>query len=311
MTAEDVDFGVMLSPFGQFASPETFRELATTAEEKGFDVIWTGDHILFPKEVPDEYPFSPSGDAPMAQDVTNDAYDTFLVLSMLSEVTEDIRLGTNVCVVPYRNPVVLTKLALTLDNISEGRFEFGVGTGWMGSEFDLLGIPFGERGSRTDEFLEILHRAMEEPIFDFEGPHHSFDRAGFYPRPVEDSIPVWVGGYSGAAFRRLAEYGDGWSMYGARPPKIESALDRIAVAWNDYDRDGTPDITAGRSVYIGDDHDLDTNRPLIGPAEKVTKDVQAYIDAGATEVFIDFFSAAPDDQIAQVERFGEEVISQF
>jgi len=309
--SDDVEFGIMLTPFGPHASPDVFQDLATTAEREGFDVVWTGDHVAFPDEIPDEYPFTPSGKAPPAQGIDRDAYDTFNVLSYLAGQVEDVRLGTNVCVVPYRHPVVLAKQALTVEGLTEGRFEFGVAPGWLRTEFDVLEVPFDERGSRTDEFLDLFERACEEQEIAFEGPHHSFPTTGFHPTPAEGRPPIWMGGFSGAAFRRTAQYADGWSIYGARPDKVAEGRERLMPAWDDFSRSGEPRVAAGRSTHVGTDTDLDAERPLIGDADSVISDVQAYADAGTTHVFIDFFTLDPAERREQIERFGRRVIPSF
>lgn len=308
---DSIEFGIMLTPFGPNASPPVFEDLATTAEQQEFDVVWTGDHVAFPKEIPDEYPFTPSGKAPPAQGIDRPAYDTFNVLSYLAGHVDDVRLGTNVCVVPYRNPVLLAKQALSVEGLTEGRFEFGVAPGWLRTEFDVLDVPFDERGSRTDEFLDIFTRACDEHEFTFDGPHHSFPETGFYPTPGERRPPIWMGGFSGAAFRRTAQYADGWTIYGARPDTVAEGYERLMPAWDDFGRSGTPNVAAGRSAHVGTDTDLDTERPLIGDADTVIEDVEEYVDAGTTHVFIDFFTLDPAERREQIERFGEQVIPSF
>lgn len=312
MDRDGLTFGIMLASFGEQVNREYLRRNASLAEDRGFDTVWTGEHVAFPEHIPDEYPFSPDGSAPPSQDLGNPTYDVFSVLSFLASETDDVSLGTNVCIAPYRNPVLLTKQALSVDSLSDGRFEFGLGSGWLRTEFDALDVPFEERGSRTDEFLEIFERACGEHEFAFDGPHHSFPKTGFYPAPAdEDGPPLWIGGYSGAAFRRTAEFGDGWSIYGLRPDAVGEARDRLMNAWRDFDRDGEPPIAAGRSVYVGTDSDLDPSRPLIGEAEDVIADIEAYREAGATHIVMDFFTMDPAAQREQIERFAGDVMPAF
>jgi len=177
--------------------------------------------------VPDEYPFSPTGDAPVS--VSDSIHNAFLALADLCRATRDIALGTNVYVVPYRHPVVLARQVLTLVALADGRFEFGVGAGWLRTEFEVLDVPFEERGSRTDEFLRLFERICEEGELRFDGPHHSFQRTGFRPVPKERPR-VWVGGHSGAAFRRTAEFGDGRTILWLRPAEVRAARERLLAA---------------------------------------------------------------------------------
>jgi probable F420-dependent oxidoreductase len=305
-----MNFGIVVWNNCEPASVNTFKEVATTAEELEYDGLWCGDHITFPDNIPDIYPGSPSGESPF--DISQKSYDTFETLSYLSAITDDIHVGTNVCIVPYRHPVVLAKNALTLESLSEGRFEFGVGAGWLRTEFEVLDVPFNERGSRTDEFLEIFDRACKEGEFEFDGPHHSFQKTGFYPVPDRDSgPPIWVGGHSGASFRRVAEYGNGWTAMWSRPDEIVDARKRIMRAWNDYGRSSQPNIAVMRPVHVGTDTPQSTDRPLIGDPNKIIEDIESYADAGTTQIIINFFSRNADSQIEQIERFGSEVIPSF
>lgn len=305
-----MEFGVMLSSFGDHASPALFRRVATAAEDAGLDAVWAGDHLTFPADIPDNYPFSRDGTPPPGFNAHTNAYEVFCVLSHLAGLTSNVTLGTNVTIVPYRHPVVLTKLALTLDVLSGGRFEFGVGVGWMETEFEVLDVPYAERGSRTDEFLDVFAAVCRDGVVSYEGPHHAFQETGFFPVP-DEKPDIWVGGTSGAAFRRVAEYGDGWSIVWHRPGEVAADRERIMEAWRDFDRDGEPDIALMRPVHIGTDTDRDPSRPLVGEAEKVVADLEAYADAGVTRVIMDFFTTEIDGQIEQIHRLADEVVPEL
>jgi probable F420-dependent oxidoreductase len=307
--SSEMDFGVMLSTFGDHASPEAFRRVATAAEGAGFDSVWAGDHVSLPAEIPDEYPFSPSGESPFH--VSQDTYDVFGVLSHLAAVTDTVDLGTNTCIVPYRHPVVLARNALTVEALSDGRFDFGVAPGWMETEFEVLDVPFEERGSRTDEFLEMFTRACEEGEISFDGPHHSFQETGFHPTPDDDGPTIWLGGKSGAAFRRTAQFGDGWTIFWDRPDAIAAGRERLMNAWTDFEREGDPEVAVIRATEVGDDTERDPEKPLVGEPEKIVEDIEAYADAGTTRVVIDFYTTDIDEQIEQVERFGDGVVDAF
>lgn len=291
----------MLGTFGDHATPAAFRRIATAAEDLGYDSVWVGDHVAFPADVPDTYPFSPTGESPFA--ASQPAYDAFAVLSHLAGVTDDVHLGTNTCIVPYRHPVTLAKQAFSLAGLSAGRFEFGVAPGWLETEFEVLDVPFAERGSRTDEFLRLFDRAMAEEEFAFDGPHHSFQETGFHPVP-DERPPVWIGGRSGASFRRVGQFGDGWTIFWDRPDDVAAARERVERAWDDFDRDGDPGVAVVRPVEVGGE---DADRPLVGPAASVAADLDAYAAAGATRMVLDFFTTDVDEQVAQLERFADEV----
>jgi len=243
----DIEFGVLLPTMGHHASPRAIRRLATTAEECGFDAVWAGDHITFPADIPDEYPFSPSGESPFH--ISQDAYDVFTVLSYLAGITNTVDIGSNTCIVPYRHPVALARNALSVEALSDGRFDFGVGSGWLRTEFEVLDVPFEERGSRTDEFLSLFDRIRKAGELSFDGPHHSFQETGFRPTPEPGRPKIWIGGRSGAAFRRVGQFGDGWTIFWDRPADIAAARERILDAWTDFDREGEPEIALTRAIH--------------------------------------------------------------
>lgn len=312
MTDRAVEFEVTgpSATIGHTVTPDTFRILAEEAERCGFDAVSTGDHVTIPEEIPDEYPFTPSGEAPL--DVTDSVHDIFLALADVCQSTTDIALGTNVCAVPLRHPLVLARHVFTLVSLSNDRFEFGIGVGWLSTEYDALDIPYSERGSRTDEFLDMFHRACREGELNFEGPHHSFDTVGFHPVP--DTPPkLFVGGRSRATFRRIAEYGDGWTIYWLHPREIKKEREELMRVWQAYDRDGEPDIAVVRPFHVGTDTDRDTSRPLVGSASSVIDDIQEYIDAGVTRITlaVDLSQNSLESEVSQLNRFADGVMPAF
>lgn len=297
----------MLDTFGDDASPEQFERTAVTAEEQGFDALLVGDHIAFPEADPDNYPFSRDGTPPAMYDADSNCFDPFEVLSFVAGITDRLRLGTNMCVAPLRHPVELTKLAFTLDALSNGRFDFGVAIGWFEAEYQVLDVPFDERGPRTDEFLELFEEACSRPVLEFDGRFHSVRSTGFHPRPVQDDgPPIWIGGTSGAALRRLGRYGDGVVSVWDRPAEVAALRERMRRAWRDHGRDGDPEIAVLRPAGI--DTDGGDDRPLFGTPEEVVADVQRYADAGVSRLILDFFAETQAEKRRQMEAFGTDVV---
>lgn len=305
----DIEFGVMLSATSNAYGipdedlPGVFRRSAQVAEESGFDLVVAGDHVVYPEEIPTDYEYSSSGEPPFNTETS--VFDVFQVFAHLAAVTDDIGLGTNVVAAPYRHPLILTKNALTLDTLSQGRFDFGVAPGWMETEFDALGTPFEERGRRTDEFLEIFELACENGVASYEGEFYEFDEVGFHPRPAHD-ISVWIGGKSGAAIRRVGQFGTGWSTLWDHPDAVDDTRNRIANAWRDFEREGDPEIAVLRPVNL--DVNADPERLLSGGPASIAADIERYQEAGATRIVVDFFTTDIDEQIALLEQFGDEVI---
>lgn len=313
MTDEmDIEFGVSLWNVGDgsHVNVDAFERIADTAEQAGFDFLWAGEHPVLPAEIPDEYPFTPDGSAPL--DSSMRTYDVFEVLSYLAGRTDDLRLGTNVCVVPYRHPVITAKNVLTLYELVDGAFDLGVAVGWLRTEFEVLDVPFEERGARLDEFFQMFERVCAEGELAFDGEFHSFQETGFHPVPDDGEMPpVWVGGKSGASIRRIAEFGDGWTSFWERPEDVREMQERMQRAWDDFDREGSPGAAVSRPVHVGTDTERDTDRPLLGPADDIVADIEAYADAGTTKLLITTYDISTEAQIEQIERFGDEVLPSF
>lgn len=302
--AEEIDFGVILPQWSEQATPEGIRRTAETAERCGFDSVWGGDHIVFPAEFP--------ADAADWAEIDTPTYDIFTVLSYVSGATESINVGTNICVAPLRHPVHLAKLALSIDSLSEGRFELGIAVGWLKNEYDILDVSFGNRGELTDEFLELFDAVCANGEVEFDGQYHSFQQAGFYPRPAEGDIPVWVGGRSGAAVRRVAEYGDGWTIGNLTPEELANEHNRLKQAWDDFDRDGAPALSHTHDTYVTQDRQSlpegYTASPTAGTSEEVAEAIEEYADAGATRINLRLRGLSIDERVEQIERFSDEVI---
>lgn len=183
--------------------PDAVARLARAIEDIGYDELDMFDHVVmgFPLEgrAPGPYP----GSMPILE--------AFMTLAYVAAVTRRIRLGTEVLVLPQRQPVLVAKQVSTLDTLSGGRVRLGVGVGWQASEYEALGEAFGTRGRRMDEALELLRACWTEPSIDFAGKHYQLRAMGMEPKPPQGAaLPVWIGGNSEAAYRRVGRYGDGW-----------------------------------------------------------------------------------------------------
>lgn len=302
--SDDLDFGVILPQWSDQATPEGFQRIAKTAERCGFDAVWGGDHIVFPAEFPE--------DAADWAELDTPTYDIFTVLAYVAGVTESIRIGTNICVAPLRHPVHLSKLALSLDALSGGRFEIGVAVGWLENEYKVLDIPFDERGALTDEFLELFEQVCAEDEISFDGSHHSFQRSGFYPRPVDDDIKVWIGGRAGASVRRVAEFGDGWTIGNLTPEELSEERSRLQKAWCDFNREGEPALSHTHDVYTAEGAQTPpedyAESPTSGTSEEIASAIGAYANAGATQINLRLRGLSIDERVDQIERFADEVI---
>jgi probable F420-dependent oxidoreductase len=206
-----MQFGLLLPQFGPLARgadvTQRIRTMAQTAERLGYDVLWTAEHIIFPKTIATPYPYGGRFPYPL----TDPILDIVATLSYVAAITSRITLGSSVLVLPYRNPVVLAKELASLDVLSNGRLLLGVAAGWLQEEFDMLGVPFRERGRRTDEYITLLRALWTQEQVTFHGSCFDLTAAAFFPKPVQrPQPPIWIGGGSPAALRRVARLGDGW-----------------------------------------------------------------------------------------------------
>ncbi len=204
-------------------------DVAQAAEELGLYSLWVGDHLLFPAEVDytrSRYPMTPTGR--LAIDTQSTMLEALTVLSALAGATRRIKLGTSVLVLPYRHPLLTAKVLATLDVLSKGRLIAGVGVGWLREEFEALGAAsFDRRGALSDEYVRIFRHVWSESHVDFAGRFYQFAGFGFQPHPVQPRVPIWIGGASDAALRRVARLGDGWHPSHIPPTLYAEQLERL------------------------------------------------------------------------------------
>ena len=243
-----MDVGLFVPLGSANATPEVVRAVGREAEERGFESIWVAEHVVLFDEYDSAYPYDPSGRFPTGGDAG--MLEPFTALTYLAAVTERIRLGTGICLVPQRNPVYTAKAVTDLDALSGGRVEFGVGVGWLREEFEALGMPFDRRGQRADEYLAAMRSLWCDEVSEFHGELYDLRPCRMYPKPVQrPHPPVHVGGESDAALRRVARLGQGWFTFGRLPEDLPPALERLdaALAAEGRTRD---DITLTVSPYM-------------------------------------------------------------
>src|SRR3989454_6854797 len=181
---------------------EAVARLARTIEQIGYDHIDMFDHVVmgFPIE----------GRAPGPYPAGMPILEALMTLSYIAAVTTRVTLGTEVLVLPQRQPTLVAKQVSTLDTLSGGRVRLGVGVGWQESEYEALGEDFHTRGARMDEAIRMLRAYWTDPRIDFDGKHYHVTAMAMEPKPPQGRIPIWIGGNSEAALRRVGQLGDGW-----------------------------------------------------------------------------------------------------
>jgi probable F420-dependent oxidoreductase len=243
-----MDVGLFVPLGSANATPEVVRAVGREAEERGFESIWVAEHVVLFDEYDSAYPYDPSGRFPTDGDAG--LLEPFTALTYLAALTERIRLGTGICLVPQRNPVYTAKAVTDLDALSGGRVDFGVGVGWLREEFEALGMPFDRRGQRADEYLAAMRSLWCDEVSEYHGELYDLRPCRMYPKPVQrPHPPVHVGGESDAALRRVARLGQGWFTFGRLPEDLPPALERLDAALAAEGRTRA-DITLSVSPYL-------------------------------------------------------------
>jgi probable F420-dependent oxidoreductase len=286
-------FGLRYASLGRNANGPAAVEIAQAAEAAGFESIWTVEHVVVPHGYQSRYPYSESGrmgsgleDFPIP--------DPLIWLAFVASATRSIKLGTAILILPQRNPVITAKEVATLDHLSGGnRVLLGIGVGWLAEEFDALGVPFKDRGARTDEYVAAMRALWSQDRASFRGEFVSFSDVFCRPLPAARKIPIIIGGDTKAAARRAGRLGDGYFPARTPGPELFDEMRRAAEA-------------AGRNPK---DVELTVAAPAdVGEIEKLAKQ-------GIGRVAVPVSAAAglpaqvrtPDD----VLRYGRDVIARF
>ena len=201
--------------FGVCCDPATATAVAQAAEAAGYDSVWTGEHVVLPD--PQEPPSPAPPDTPML--------DPAVSLAYIAAGTKTIGLGTGIIILPQRNPAVLAKELASVDVLSRGRLIFGVGVGYLKPEFDALGIPFEQKGARTDDYLEAMLALWTQDHPEHHGPFSSFEGIQAMPRPHrQPHPPIVIGGHTPPAYRRAVQRGNGWYGFALDLEKTEACI---------------------------------------------------------------------------------------
>ena len=232
---------------GPCSEPETAVAVAQAAEAAGYESLWTGEHVVLPD------PQAPPSPAPPEFPMLHPPS----VLSFLAGVTQRVRLGTGILLLPQRNPVVVAKELASVDVVSAGRLIFGLGVGYLEPEFNALGVPFAERGPRTDEYIEAIQALWTQDEPAYTGRFVSFTGIQAYPHPVQKPHPpIVVGGMSNAAFRRATLRGNGWYGFALDLERTANCIESLVAAATAHGRPdalGELEITVTPSIALDRD----------------------------------------------------------
>jgi len=294
--------GICLPHYGRPIETGRMLDVVGHAEEAGLDSIWVTDHVIVPKD--------------MALIYRDSMLDPLAVLPWLAGVTSRVALGTSVIVLPYRSPVPVAKLLASVDVLSGGRLIFGAAVGWVEGEFDALGVPLKERGSRTDEALELIRILWTEEYPEITTARHSLSGLKASPMPLQKPRPpILVGGSSDAALRRVARLADGWHASSCSPQTFRAGALAVQNHWKDAKREGEAQLTLRIPLLIEGVHRpavdpglLGTRHVVRGSLQNVLRELRAYQSAGCSHVAVEVSYSTFPSILQTIDLLADEVI---
>ena len=307
-------YGFYLPTRGGCATPEALETIVQRGEALGFHSVMIADHVVFPTAIASKYPYTVSGEFPGG----GDALEQLTLMAFVAGRTRRLRLVTSVMILPYRNPVLTAKMLATIDVLSSGRLTVGVGVGWLREEFEALEAPdFERRGAASDEYLRIFKTLWSESPASFAGEFYRFTDLRCLPRPVQQPHPpIWIGGHSTPALRRVARHGDGWHPVGAnaavplRPAELRVSLHQLFRMTEAEGRDPSAlTISFKAPVYDVSATTLGgaERRPFSGTPQQVADDIGTYEKLGVSELVFDFRSEHLAETLERMERFAPTI----
>jgi probable F420-dependent oxidoreductase len=308
-----IRFGFSLTGRGALADKAALTTLAQRADALGFDSLFVTDRLLITSNSAGGYPYTPNGAFPLGPD--EPWLEPLTAVTYLATVTQRIHVGTSVLVIPYRNPVFTAKALATADYLSGGRVILGAGIGWWREEFAALGVPFEERAARTEEALAIMKEIWTKPRVSFRGRFWQIAEAGgVRPHPAQKPrIPIWMGGHTPAALRRVVALADGWHPLGLRPPvalypaEMAESVKRLRDMAAAARRDPASITITFKGPLKFDDAAPAKRTPLTGSPAQIAEDLSAYVAAGVEHFVLDFSVPTVSEMLEVLERVAADV----
>jgi probable F420-dependent oxidoreductase len=290
-----MQIGCHLPTQGAVATREALLTFCREAEARGIASLWVSDHVVFPRTASGQYPggrFPHAPDTPYLEPVA--------VLAAAAMATERARLGSSVFILGHRHPVVMAKMLTTIDTLSGGRLICGVGVGWWAEEMAILGAPFEKRGRQADEILRVFKELWTSDQPRFDGEFYRFADIGFAPKPVQKPHPpIWVGGDSPGAFRRVVTFGDGWHATSKDPAQLREALGRLRAA---ADAARRPFETIELSIRVAL-----RRESFSGSRQAVIDQLGAYKALGLSHVTLDFRRDTLGEMLEHLDVVAREI----
>jgi probable F420-dependent oxidoreductase len=306
-----MDIGISLPTVGPAGRRKYVLQVAEAADRLGFHSVWISSHVALPAERHSTclYPRA----------TTSDAYnwgvawlDPIAVMGVVAGATENIRIGTHVLALPYRNPVILAGELAALDQLSEGRIELGAGIGWMDEEFAAVGVPRTQRGARTDESIELMRTlwAANEPT-SYHGRFHQVEDMWLTSRPYRAGGPrIHVGGNSDPALRRVGRMGDGWLGHEVYPDEVAASRQLIERHAREAGRDPSSIMISARRGLVPPFpvmNFMSDRNNLSGSPEQIAEALAQYQDVGVSLMVLDL-NLRPQEIVDTLEWLSKDVV---
>jgi len=304
-----MEIHVVLPHTGPLASPAFIRDFAQAAEELGFHGLGLFDHLALPRKVSSEYTLGPQ---PIGIPEDNlkktltPLYECVATMAYVAGLTQRMRLSTGILVLPLRNPIYNARQIATIDAMSEGRVDLGIGVGWLEEEANAMQMPWDERGARTDEHIEVLRLLWEseEEYVSYKGRFYQFEEIDPLPQPVQRPLPILIGGHAPVAMRRAGRIGNGWITTGLAPEVQGAGMEQVRAAAVAAGRD--PDAL---QWFTGAEARLDKGE--IKAPEKLRATLEGYRALGVGQVTLRPMGRTADDMLAALHWLAAEILPRF
>ncbi len=307
-------YGFYLPTRGPLANRADLSRILDAGERLGFASTMVADHVILPTKIESAYPYTVAGNFVSE----SECFEQLSLMAFVAGRTEKLRIVSSVMIVPHRNPVFNAKALASIDALSGGRLTVGIGVGWLAEEFKALGTPdFKHRGAVTDEYVDIFRKLWTGKPVSYAGRFYAFDEVICDPKPIQrPGPPIWIGGHSGPALRRVAKLGDGWHPVGATaasplpPAEVREKLGEIADMMRAQGRDFSKlEVSYKAPIYDGGVPPKGQARRLFtGGKDAALADIAAFAAVGVGELVFDFRSATITEALERMQQFSEDII---
>jgi probable F420-dependent oxidoreductase len=300
---------VNLPHHGPLASPAVIRDVAQAVEGLGFDGVGFVDHLALQPKVSSLYDLGPQ---PVGIPEDNlkktltPLYECLATMAYVAGVTRRVRLGTGVLVLPLRNPVYNARQIATIDALSGGRVDLGIGAGWLKEEADAIQMPWENRGARTDEHIQVLRTlwTSDAEYVSFKGRFYEFRDVDPRPHPAQRPVPILVGGHTPAAKRRAGRLGDGWISSNLEPDAQAAGMQDVRQAAVEAGRDPV------KLIWIGSS-DARYEKGGVKGGDALAERLRANRKLGLTETRLRAMARSVDDLMTLLQWLGRELLPEF